>query len=643
MLGTVRLRRSVAALLMLATSSAVAQSPLGTTFNYQGYLQDGGSPASGLHDLRFRLYDAAVGGMQVGATLCLNNVSVMDGLFAELLDFGVGAFDGDARWLEVEVRKDTGLDCATPFFFELLAPRQELTLTPNAAFALNAASAAAADTAMNAYQLNGQAADYYQNASNLTAGTLATPRLPNPLSLIGDNPVAATIFGQNDSAAFQATGMFGLAAAGSGATNGVRGDAVSPDGIGVLGYNGTASGTTTGVMGVATSVSGRGVVGWNQATSGLTTGVYGLVHSPSGRGVLGESTSTDAGVQSFGVVGVSNSPAFGSAGVRGINNSGGQVIGVEGISQAGDAGTGIVGRGSATGGYFESFGPSGGFASTGVYTVAADYGVYAESSGSAAGRFVASSPANAVHATLSGTGIGSAGRFHNSATFGDAMYVTNDAGGYTLAFRAISNFSSCLRGESYGTGDHIGVYGQNTSSASPFAWGVFAAGRLGANGAKFFQIDHPLYPEEKVLQHYCAEGNEPRLSYVGRVTLDANGEAWVQLPDYFEAINRAPEYQLTCIGGYAPVYVAHETERNRFKIAGGRPGLQVSWRVDGIRNDRYVQRHGIAEEVEKPEHLKGKYVSPELYGMPAEHGIYYRPAPPASGPTPQCTQRSEGQ
>ena len=56
-------------------------SPLGEAFTYQGELQDGGSPVNGTCDLRFRLWDAAQGGAQVGNTLTLTGVAVASGLF----------------------------------------------------------------------------------------------------------------------------------------------------------------------------------------------------------------------------------------------------------------------------------------------------------------------------------------------------------------------------------------------------------------------------------------------------------------------------------------------------------------------------------------------------------------------------------
>jgi hypothetical protein len=55
------------------------------------------------------------------------------------------------------------------------------------------------------------------------------------------------------------------------------------------------------------------------------------------------------------------------------------------------------------------------------------------------------------------------------------------------------------------------------------------------------------------------------------VTLDDNGEAVVTLPDWVEALNEDFRYQLTCIGGAAPVYVAQEVSEGNFRIAGGSP------------------------------------------------------------------------
>lgn len=126
-----RLERLVVLVAVLGGVSSARAAPLGTGFTYQGQLKENGVPANGLYDLRFRLYDAVAGGAQVGATLCANDVSVTNGLFSVPLDFG-NEFNGDQRFLEVELRVDTGLDCANPAGFVILAPRQALSATPYA-------------------------------------------------------------------------------------------------------------------------------------------------------------------------------------------------------------------------------------------------------------------------------------------------------------------------------------------------------------------------------------------------------------------------------------------------------------------------------------------------------------------------------
>ena len=79
-------------------ASARAQLPAGTSFTYQGRLEDGGSPATGSYDFEFRLFGAAAGGTQVGSTVERPGVAVAAGLFTVDLDFGAGVFTGDALW-----------------------------------------------------------------------------------------------------------------------------------------------------------------------------------------------------------------------------------------------------------------------------------------------------------------------------------------------------------------------------------------------------------------------------------------------------------------------------------------------------------------------------------------------------------------
>jgi hypothetical protein len=113
---------------------------------------------------------------------------------------------------------------------------------------------------------------------------------------------------------------------------------------------------------------------------------------------------------------------------------------------------------------------------------------------------------------------------------------------------------------------------------------------------KQFVIDHPLDPEHKRLHHYSIESDQMSNIYQGNVILDANGEAEVLMPDWFEALNKDFTYQLTCVGGHADVYVAEEIKGNHFRIGGGMQGLKVSWQVTGIRHDPQSLKYQIPIE-----------------------------------------------
>lgn len=120
-----------------------------------------------------------------------------------------------------------------------------------------------------------------------------------------------------------------------------------------------------------------------------------------------------------------------------------------------------------------------------------------------------------------------------------------------------------------------------------------------------FRIDDPLDPGHKYLQHSFVESPDMMDIYNGVITLGESGAAEIQLPSYFEALNRDFRYQLTPIGRPASLYIAKEIANNRFTIAGGRPGLRVSWQVTGIRHDAYANRHRIVVVTEKATDKKG--------------------------------------
>ena len=112
--------------------------------------------------------------------------------------------------------------------------------------------------------------------------------------------------------------------------------------------------------------------------------------------------------------------------------------------------------------------------------------------------------------------------------------------------------------------------------------------------------------------------------YNGNIILDNNGEAVVTMPDWLDALNQDFRYQLTCIGDFAPVFIASKMNKKSFKIAGGKPGIEISWMVTGIRHDKYAEKNRIQVEVDKNDFEKGYYQHPAAYGLPLNRGISYK-------------------
>jgi hypothetical protein len=163
--------------------------------------------------------------------------------------------------------------------------------------------------------------------------------------------------------------------------------------------------------------------------------------------------------------------------------------------------------------------------------------------------------------------------------------------------------------------------------AGGFIGDVAVVGTFKAS-TKMFQIDHPLDPGRKYLNHASVESSEMKTIYDGVVVLDARGQAVVELPAWFEALNTSVHYQLTPIGASAPdLHIAEEVTDCRFRIAGGPTGLKVCWQVTGVRHDPYAQTHPVVVEMDKPDEEQDYYLHPEPQGHPAERGIAWARRP----------------
>jgi hypothetical protein len=170
----------------------------------------------------------------------------------------------------------------------------------------------------------------------------------------------------------------------------------------------------------------------------------------------------------------------------------------------------------------------------------------------------------------------------------------------------------------------FGGEGSTKGMAGFFSGDVEVSGNFSVTGGgtKNFKIDHPLDPENKYLYHAAIESSEVLNIYSGNLKLDANGEAIVKLPEWFEAVNKDFRYTLTSIGAPSQgLYIAEEVTNNQFKIAGGLPGVKVSWQVTGIRSDAAILKHPFKLEEDKPKDERGSYLTPDAYGQPEERGV----------------------
>lgn len=214
------------------------------------------------------------------------------------------------------------------------------------------------------------------------------------------------------------------------------------------------------------------------------------------------------------------------------------------------------------------------------------------------GSSAASGRSGVYGVSSTSAGFGVYGKNTNSGLYGFL-------GGGTTAVRGWSN----------------GVFGNR---AGLFAGWVEIDGDLDVTGTKNFKIDHPLDPENKYLYHAAIESSEVLNVYTGNVVLDEFGQAVVEFPAWFGAVNTDFRYQLTAISGPMPnLWVGRRMENNRFAISGGAPGGKVSWQVTARRNDPGLRLHPFELERDKPAGEVGTYLDPEAYGKPKEMGMQW--------------------
>ena len=342
--------------------------------------------------------------------------------------------------------------------------------------------------------------------------------------------------------------------------------------------------------GSAYTNSGYGVLAEAVGTGPLNYGIYATA-TGGGTNIAGYFDG-GSGSTGYGVIAVNGRSGFGTSSPSTMS-----VVHVSGVGTYGAAPyyqAGLVADGGATAG-----------SASGIYGEGGWRGVYGRNPGVAYGS----------------NAIGVEGRCEGG------NYTSGGYGIYGIASGTGSYSYGVYGNASGGTIRNYGVYGtaSGTSAyAGYFSGNVTVTGTLSKGGGTF-KIDHPLDPENKYLYHSFVESPDMMNVYNGNIITDGNGDATVELPDYFEALNKDFRYQLTVVGVFAQAIVADKVKGNQFRIKTDKPNVEVSWQVTGIRKDKFAEAHRVVSEVEKEPENRGKYIHAAEWNQPETKSIDYRP------------------
>jgi len=291
----------------LCSNSVIAQTD--TTFTYQGQLNEAGTAANGPFNLDFALFDALIGGTQIGSEVMFNNQPVVDGLFTVELDFGALAFNNTSRWIEISVN---GTE---------LSPRHPITRSPysiqtrgifvddNNRVGIGTTSPLTALHVQGILRVEESAelsligettvpslhfrnpstgddwvlkhdANKFHIQTEMSAGTeIMALDFSGKVGIGTTTPEYALHVESNSTSART---MYGEATANSGSTIGVFGKSASPSGFAVFGQATASTGFAYGGRFESYSSVGVCVLGFADDTNGVNYGVVGDCRSPNG-------------------------------------------------------------------------------------------------------------------------------------------------------------------------------------------------------------------------------------------------------------------------------------------------------------------------------------------------------------------------
>lgn len=437
--------RAILCLLLGGAAPAFAQS---TAFKYQGRLINGTSAANGSYDLQFILYVDAFSSLRAAEPVTNTAVGVTDGVFSTTIDFGPSAFTGPLRYLEIGVRTNGSVSA-----FTILAPTQQITPTPTAIYAYNAATAVTANSVAGNAVTGPAIQDGVITAAKLAPGQVVKSLnglMDAVLLLAGTN---ITLTPSGDTIRISSSG---------GPSNSVAktGDMMS----------GSLSIITPGILGFGAQT--RQMIDlWNNNGADYGIGVqastfYQRSGAPAGgfawyKGGVHSDAQNDPGTNGTTLMALSSSGNLqvnASAGASAVSGNNPNATGVSGTSSIGE---GVYGSGN-NGIHGESLSIGGS-------------GVWGNNTGGGAG---------VSGSSTTGRGV------YGSSTLGDGVYGSSitgtgvhgeGTGGWGVFGRSQSNLG--VFGQTL-TNAQAGVLGRNDGPTGIGGQGVFGYASNGANGVK---------------------------------------------------------------------------------------------------------------------------------------------------------------
>ena len=285
----------------------------------------------------------------------------------------------------------------------------------------------------------------------------------------------------------------------------------------------------------------------------------------SGSGVGVEGVSFGTGIFSAGVRGTHAGAGIGVYG-EALATSGGNTVGIYGITRSSSSSIGVRGVAAALTGRI--------------------YGVFGQTESVDLGA--------AGVGGVDGTGTAAPASFPSAGVRGESQFAFG-----VLGVTSTSGDAGVTGILASGSGGGVSAQGSLARNTGGTDYGVFSFGDYGGTGAKYFVEPHPRQAD-MVIRYVALEGPESGTYFRGRAKFQ-NGVATIQVPEDFRMVTDAEglSVQITPIGGMASVGVLR-VGLDVIVVQGSR-NLEFFYTVNGVRKSHKHLRPVVSGQEYMPD------------------------------------------